>query len=119
MALATMPGVIAIGRFDEGLVQYYEYPADCYRGTRPGREIVTRMLVLWSQDPEIIARYTMALGISDVWDFSQHVLDPGRMDTTSLHGIMVSHGDDADLQRLAAFDRHGYRFFFSLQAWTP
>jgi len=60
-----------------------EYSKSIYEGTREGA-IITVTLFGIDEGSSLSREFASLLGITNTWDFNQHVIDPKKVDRTGL-----------------------------------
>lgn len=108
-------GILAIGPFSEAVRTHLDYPAGQFANTRPGVPVLVHLFGIVHGSTASRA-FAAALGISDAWDFNQHVIDRDHIDFEQLRRVFATleDGDDylPDLDRLRVLRDHGFVFYF-------
>ena len=86
-----------------------------YAQTKEGAEVVADLFGI--VEGTLIGRDVAArLGITNVWDFSQHKIDPARIDVAGLRSLLATLEDRErylyDLNRLERLRDLGFAFYF-------
>lgn len=107
--------IVAWGPYSPDIADYLEYPRDVYRSTKSGALVITELFGI-VEGSSASKRFASLLGISDVWDFNQHKLDPEKIDAAALR-LLFQELDkrDAyvkDLDALLTLRDHGFHFIF-------
>lgn len=91
--------VLAVGPFKRGFEHYMPYESENYDSVPDGCTVVTTFFQCstTSQSRSLAA----LLGITDPWDFTQHKIDPSKVD---LENIKVLFDYDEDI----CFDCEGF-----------
>lgn len=107
--------LLAWGRFDPAIAQYLEYGPEAYSLTASGALVVTEMFGI-IEGTQASKQFAACLGISDVWDFNQHEIDPERIDTDCLRSFLRGLGDSKryakHLEALLGLRAAGFHFVF-------
>jgi hypothetical protein len=104
----------AVGRFQPEASGLLDFPAEAYRATRRGTPVITDLFGIWEGTHAGI-EFAECLGITDVWDFNQHRIDPQRADLGRLRALFVRLSDDhyaTELSRFEALRDLGFEFYF-------
>jgi len=104
--------VIGIGTYKQNLSECYEYSKSIYDGTKEGA-IITVPLFGILEGSTLSREFASLLGISDTWDFNQHVITPNKVDRTGLIEFCNRYSDYSEdcIYFLKLLDS-GYTFHF-------
>jgi hypothetical protein len=69
--------VLAIGPFSKSIVQHLEYPSEFYANTKEGSPIIEHLFGI-TEGSSLSSEFAGYLGVTDVWDFNQHKLNPKK-----------------------------------------
>ncbi|MEM1179608.1 MAG: hypothetical protein AAGM22_14765 [Acidobacteriota bacterium] len=100
--------VIAIGGFRGELVPHLSQDPERYRGTRDGAVIVESLFNDYGSRGSRASRELAATLAVQVWDFSTHPLQLGRVDLPALEALVGRR----EVERFESFAAAGFRFFF-------
>jgi hypothetical protein len=107
--------IVAWGPYSPDVADHLEYPREFYQSTKPGALVVTELFGIF-EGSGASQRFASLLGISDVWDFTQHKIDPERIDAAGLR-LLFQELDEAEtyikqVDSLIALRSHGFQFIF-------
>jgi len=106
--------VVAVGPFRRHLIEHYAYPAERYTETREGVATVTTLFGI-AEGTSSGAKVAEALGISNVWDFNEHKINPAQIEFSLLEQTLKSLEGwpdyNSDLSALRAFAAEGYDLY--------
>jgi hypothetical protein len=107
--------ILAWGPFNADIAQYLEYNTDAYRSTMPGALVVTELFGI-VEGSHASGQFAACLGISDVWDFNQHKIDPEKIDVNRLRVLLEGLDERKryakQLEALLALRASGFQFVF-------
>ncbi len=98
--------VIAIGPFSAAVANLLDYRSELYAKTSTGA-IISRRLFGILEGSSVSREFAACLGISDPWDFNQHMIDNAKIDFAGLKAFGAAYDSYADeieiLESLAGF----------------
>lgn len=107
--------LVAWGPYSSEIARYLEYPPEFYRSTRPGALVVTELFGI-AEGTSASIEFAACFGITDVWDFNQHQIDPNRIDLDRLRTVLrgLEYADDyvRHVDVLLALRASGFEFMF-------
>lgn len=104
--------VLAIGPFSKSIVKYLEYPSEFYSNTKEGSRIIEHLFGI-IEGSSLSREFAGYLGVTDVWNFNQHKLDPKKFNKESLLEFVSLYNEyKKDLEALFAFEQLGFEFHF-------
>jgi hypothetical protein len=107
--------VMAVGPFSDAVAGDLQYPAAFYDETRNGSRVIVDLFGI-VEGTSASTTFATRVGISNVWDFSQHRIDPDRIDVDGLRSLFRSLAEGAryqhDLDRLLHLREHGFELYF-------
>lgn len=110
--------LVAWGPYSPEIARYLEYPPEFYRSTRPGALVVTELTELFgiTEGTSASIEFAACFGITDVWDFNQHQIDPNRIDLDRLRTVLggLEYADEyvRHVDVLLALRASGFKFMF-------
>jgi hypothetical protein len=107
--------IVAWGPYSPDIADHLEYTPDVYRSTKSGALVLTELFGI-VEGSAASKRFASLCGISDVWDFNQHKIDPERIDAAGLRSLFkeLDEGETymKQLDSLLALRSHGFQFIF-------
>lgn len=104
--------ILAIGKFNQSIVNYLEYPEDFYKDTKDDVAVLVGLFGI-REGSSLSREFAALLGLTDPWDFNQHKLDPKHFDKNGLNQWVNIYGDyKEDLKALFALADEEFEFYF-------
>lgn len=107
--------LVAWGPYSPEIARYLEYGPNAYGSTLPGALVVTELFGI-VEGTHAGKQFAACLGISDVWDFNQHHIDPQSIDMGRLRLLLQGLGDwdryATQLEALLVLRTAGFQFVF-------
>lgn len=104
--------VLAVGPYSASIADWLEYGPDFYKNTKEGA-VITCMLFGISEGSTLSRRFAALLGVSDAWDFNQHLIRNESIDFVKLREFTDEYPwYSQDAEKLEALDKAGFMFHF-------
>lgn len=107
--------LIGWGPYHPEIARYLGYDPVFYRSTAIGALVVIELFGI-VEGTQASKQFAACFGISDVWDFNQHKIDPEKIDVDRLRLVLQGFAEWEDyarhLEALLAFRAHGFQFVF-------
>lgn len=104
--------VLAVGPYSASIAEWLDYGPDIYKNTKEGA-VITCMLFGISEGSTLSRHLAAFLGISEAWDFNQHLIRSESIDFVELRKFTDEYPWYVqDAEKLEALCKAGFTFHF-------
>lgn len=104
--------IIAVGPFSRQVADHLDYPASHFANTKVGATVTCRLFGI-EEGSTVSRQFAALLGVSEPWDFNQHLIDRALIDVAGLRAFGQHYSDyERDVRALEVLLTAGFTFHF-------